>query len=162
MTKIKRIMVIGLVILSLGAVAIAGVAATEYKTPAEAYSALNGVTTEEAYALRKSTGKTFGMLALEAGKSEEFKSIILQMKKDKINESVVSGEITQEEADALLAKLEANMANCDGTGMQGTGIGLGLGTRSRQNNTHRMDGNGGMNRGSGQRQNLRNGSCIGN
>ena len=157
MTKIKRIMVIGLVILSLGAVAIAGVAATEYKTSAEVYSVLNGVTTEEAYALRKSTGKTFGMLALEAGKSEEFKSIILKMKKDKINESVVSGEITQEEADALLAKLETNIANCNGTG-----IGLGLGTRNRQSNTHRMDGNGGMNRGSGQRQNLRNGSCIGN
>ncbi|MFA5342086.1 MAG: hypothetical protein WC332_09935 [Clostridia bacterium] len=163
MTKIKRLMVIGLVILSLGAVAVAGVAATEHKTPAEAYSALSGVTAEEALALRQSTGKTFGMLALEAGKSEEFKSIILEMKKDKINELVANGEITQEEADALLATIEANIANCDGTGMQGAkaGIGLGFGTRTRQNNTQGVGGNGGMQRGSGQRQNLRSGSCLG-
>jgi hypothetical protein len=164
MTKIKRLMIIGLVILSLGAVAVAGVAATEYKTPAEAYSALSGVTTEEALTLRKSAGKTFGMLAFETGKSDEFKSIILEMKKDKLNEKVTSGELTQEEADALLASFETNMANCDGTGMQGNkaGIGLGFGTRSRQNNSQGMGGNGTMARGSGQRQNLRSGSCIGN
>ncbi len=166
MTKLKRLMIIGLAILSLGAVAVAGVAATEYKTPAEAYSGLSGVTTEEALALRQSTGKTFGMLALEAGKSDEFKSIILEMKKDKLDAKVASGELTQEEADALIATFEANMANCDGTGMQGTkaGIGLGFGTRSRQNNSQANGGNAGASRGSGAgaRQNLRSGSCAGN
>jgi len=166
MTKIKKIFIIGLVILSLSAISVTSFAATEYKNPAEVYSALTETPVEDALALRQTSGITFGQLALEAGKSDDFKALVFEMKKQILADKVEAGVITQEKADEVLAILEAHIADCDGTGFEGAkagiGIGFGTGTMQKQGNSLSRGGQGGMQRGSGQRQNLKNGSCLGN
>lgn len=164
MTKFKKILVIGLAILSISAVSVSAVAATQNKNPAEVFSSVTGTSLEETTTLREQTGKTYGKLAQEAGKTLEFKSEMLEMKKDILATKVENKELTQQEADEILAVLEARMADCDQTGSQGAkgGLGLGLGAMKRQNEQAMGRGNGQMQRADGQRQNLRNGSCKGN
>src|SRR5690606_20932886 len=56
-------------------------------------------------------GVTFGDLAVENGLYADFHEAILSSKITMINELVAGGDLTQAEADELIAALE----NCDGT-----------------------------------------------
>lgn len=93
----------------------------EYSTPAEAIAGLTGRTVESVIDERSNSGKTYGAIAKDANLLEEFKAICLKMKKENLNAQVADGKLTQEEADTIIALIEANQALCDGSGSHGTG-----------------------------------------
>jgi len=122
----KKIL-IGVITAGMLLVGATGVLAATFKSPAEIYAELKGVTVEEAYAA-KAQGSTYGQLADEAGVLDEFKSQMLENRKAIIQERVANGQLTQEQADAIIKNMEANLAACDGTGMYGrSGTGQALG-----------------------------------
>lgn len=136
--KFKKIAVILSVILLVGAFSVTAMAATGYKTPADILSGLTGRTTDSVTEERTESGKTYGTIANEAGVLDQFKSQMLEQKKAILEEKVAAGTITQERADAIIAAMENNQANCDGTGSgmgmrsglctgNGTGMGFGSG-----------------------------------
>lgn len=135
MTKFKKLAVIGTMVLALAATSITAFAAA-YDSPANVVSNLTGKTVESVIAEKRDTGKTYGAIAKEAGKLEEFKDEILEAKKAFLAEKVAAGTMTQEEADKIIAALEQNQATCDGTGSarigQKMGAGFGRMNGSRQ------------------------------
>lgn len=152
MTKITKFTVIGGLVLAIGATSLTAFAASAYSSPAEAAAGLTGQTVDSVAAERAETGKSYGTIAAEAGKLEEFQKEMLEMKKDALAEKVAAGTMTQEEADAILAAVEENQATCDGTGSarvgRNTGAGFGKGNGGCSGN-----GQGRMGRGCG------NGTC---
>ncbi|MBM7561199.1 hypothetical protein [Fusibacter tunisiensis] len=78
---------------------------------ADIYARYAEITTEEAYAVKLESGQTFGELAEAAGFYEDFKASIYTAKVEVVEELVAEGELSQEDADAILLALE----NCDGT-----------------------------------------------
>lgn len=101
--------------------------AATYKTPAEIVSGLTGKTTDQVSAERVA-GKTYGTIANDAGKLDEFKAQMLEQKKAILDQRVKDRTLTQERADALYNAIKANQAVCDGTGNAGLGMGCGGGT----------------------------------
>ena len=99
--------------------ATSAIAAT-FKTPAETYAELKGVTVEEAYTER-AAGSSYGKLAVDAGVLDEFKAKMLENRKAVILDRVANGQLTQEQADTMIANIEAMQANCDETGMMQQG-----------------------------------------
>lgn len=122
--KFKKVTAIVAAIFVLGTVGTAF--AATYKTPAEIVSGLTGKTTDEVNAER-TAGKTYGTIANDAGKLEEFKAQILEQKKAVLDERVKDGTLTQERADTIYNTLKSNQAVCDGTGKAGLGAGCGAG-----------------------------------
>lgn len=118
MRNLRRAAVIVIMVLAIGISSITAFAESEYDTPAEALAGLTGTTVEEVTAKRIETGKTYGVLANEAGKFAEFKAELLEMKKDALQARVEAGRLTQEQAEARLAAITANQAECDMTGGQ--------------------------------------------
>lgn len=116
-------------------------------SPADIYADLTGVTVEQAYATKLESGKTFGELADAAGVYEDFQAASLAAKTTMIEEMVASGELTQEEADEILAAL----ATCDGTSQGILKDALNLGQKL-------MNGNG---RNAGQGRGCASGTCDG-
>lgn len=153
MTNLKKYVVLGAVVLVMGATTLTAFAASNYSTPAEATAGLTGKTVEDIITEKNETGKTYGEIASEAGKLEEFKDEMLDVKKQILDEKVAAGIITQEEADEIIAAIEENQLNCDGTGSGriGQGMGAGFGGMMGQGN-----GNG---QGRGNGRGLGNGSC---
>lgn len=123
----------------LGAIGTAGVAyaTTTATTPAEITSKLTGKTIDEVNKERASD-KTYGTMAKEAGKLDEFKVEMLQQKKAVLDERVKEGTITQEQADEIYNSIKNNQASCDGNGSSKIGkkfgIGFGKGNRNGQGN----------------------------
>ena len=125
--KIKKTITIALVV---GVISAMGVAyAAVAKTPAEIVSGLTGKSvtqlTEE-----RSQGKTYGTIAKEAGKLDEFKAQMLEERKIMLDELVKEGKLTQERADAIYENMKNNQLSCDGTGnarMGGRQCGVGSG-----------------------------------
>jgi hypothetical protein len=107
-------------------------AAVATKTPAEVTAGLTGKTIEEVTKDRTS-GKTYGTIAEEAGKLEEFKTETLQQKKLVLDQRVKDGSLTQAAADEIYNSIVKNQETCDGTGsagigkMNGAGFGQGRG-----------------------------------
>lgn len=99
MTKLKRGLIIGSVILALGATSLTAFAANENVQPARNAAVC----------------------------SAENKAERLQDKKDFLAEKVKTGAITQEKADEIIAALDAGGADCDGTGSARIGQKLGAG-----------------------------------
>lgn len=116
MTNLKKIVSLGLIVLTIGATSLTAYAASTYNTPAEAVAGLTGKTVESVIAERSETGKTYGTIANEAGKLTEYKAEILEIKKDSLAERVAAGTLTQERADEIIKAIEENQATCDGTG----------------------------------------------
>lgn len=124
------------VILSLAVVSVlsTGVvfATVATKTPAEVAAGLTGKTVEEVTTERTS-GKTYGTIAEEAGKLEEFKTETLLQKKQVLDQRVKDGSLTQAAADEIYNSIMTNQETCDGTGsagigkMNGAGFGMGRG-----------------------------------
>lgn len=127
MTKFKKIAILGAVVLTIGAFSLTSFAQSIYKTPAEAAAGLTGKTVESVIAERQETGKSYGAIAGEAGKLEEFKAENIQIKKDALEARVAAGTLTRERADEIIKALEANVGNCDGTGTDRVGQGYGAG-----------------------------------
>lgn len=146
MKKMKTLTMLGLVAIAVSAISITAFAASIYDTPAQAVAGLTGRTEESVIDERAETGSTYGTIADEAGKLEEFKDAMLEIKKDRLAESVESGRLTQEQADEVLARIEANLENCDGTGSQrigqAAGAGFGGGNGQGQGNGQGMMGGG--------------------
>jgi len=156
MTKLRKFATLGTMALIIGATSLVALAASAYNTPAEAVAGLTGKSVESIIAEKAETGKTYGTIAKEAGKLEEFKAENLEMKKDILSQKVAAGTMTQEKADEIIAALQENQANCDGTGSAkiGKGQGAGFGKMSGQGKGQGQ-GQGGAGRGQG----MRNGSC---
>lgn len=149
MTRTKKMLSIGAVILAMSVTSIGVFAASGYNTPAEALAGLTGKTVEQVIQERQETGKSYGVIADEAGKLEEFKDENLLIKKAVLDARVAAGTLTQAQADEILKAIETNQATCDGTGSarigQKNGIGFGNGSGSGMRN-----GNGqGLGRGMG-------------
>jgi len=113
--KIIAVLTVVGVLVTTGAV----LAATS-KTPAEIVSGLTGKTVTDLYQQR-AEGKTFGAIASEAGKLEEFKTEMLAQKKAILDQRVADGLLTQAQADAAYEAIKTNQAACDGTGTMGLG-----------------------------------------
>ncbi len=121
MTKFKKVVVAATMALTVMATGVTAFAA--YSTPAEAVAEITGKSVEAVLAER-TTGKTYGTIALEAGKLAEYQEAMLQFKQEILKERVAAGTLTQEQADAIIAAIEQNQLSCDGTG---TGMGAGMG-----------------------------------
>lgn len=150
MKNLKKSVIALAVVTVFAAASITSFAASAYNSPAEAAADLTGKTTEQV-AEERSAGKTYGTIANEAGKLEEFKASMLETKKDIINRRVAEGTMTQEQADEAIAAIEERQAICDGTGNAGENCGLGLGLGRGQGQ--------GMGRGRGN-SGMRNGGCF--
>ena len=160
MTNLKKIITVGTMVLAIGATSITAFAASSYKNNAEVAAALTGRTVDSVTAERKDSGNTYGTIAKEAGKLEEFKKESLEMKKDNLKAQVAAGKMTQEKADAIIKALEENQANCDGTGTAKIGqkMGAKFGSNGQGQGTGGQNKGQGMGRGQGQGQGQRNGS----
>ncbi len=154
MKNMKKILVAGAIVMAIGATSAVAFAASVYKTPAEAAAGLTGKTVEQVIEERQETGKTYGTIAKEAGKQQEFIDENLQIKKDALEKRVADKTMTREQADVILKALEENSANCDGTGSAkigqkyGAGFGSGSGNGAR-NGGGQGQGQGGMGKGQG-------------
>lgn len=127
MKSIKKLITVSACALVLSAMVVTTFAASAYKTPAEAVAGLTKREVQSVIDERTTTGKTYGTIANEAGVLEAFKSEVLQIKKDALAARVAAGTMTQAQADAIIASIEANQANCDGTGAGNCGVGRGAG-----------------------------------
>ena len=154
MTKLKTILMTGAMVLGIGATSITAFAATSSKTPAEIVAELTGRTVESVVDEKQDTGKTYGTIAAEAGKLNDFKEKNLDVKKAYLNNEVKEGRLTKERADEIIKNMEENQATCDGTGNerigQCSGQGCGYGSMGSRKGT------GGRGRG----MQLRDGSCY--
>lgn len=119
MKNIKKIVASAMVIgvLSTGGTVFA---ATTGTTPADIAASLTGKTVEEV-TKERAAGKTYGTIAKEAGKFDEFKAQTLEQKKALLDEKVKNATLTQEKADEIYNMMKTNQANCDGTGSKGVG-----------------------------------------
>lgn len=139
MKNIKKIILSIAAVSVLSTSVVFGVVAT--KTPADITAGLTGKTVEEVTTERAS-GKTYGTIASEAGKLDEFKAESLEQKKAVLDERVNDGDLTKEKADEIYNSIKTNQETCDGTGSAGIGKmnGVGFGQGRGQ----------GMGRGQGQ------------
>lgn len=127
---------------------VTALAASGYNTPADIVAGLSGKSAESVTAQKAETGKAYGTLANEYGVLNQFKSQLLEQKNAYLAEKVAAGTMTQERADTIIAAMEANQANCDGScnGRTGAGMGAGLGG---MNGNHGGGGRNGSGCGSG-------------
>lgn len=157
MKSIKKALVAGLAVLVMGAGSVSLYALSEYETPAEALAALTGSDTETILADREE-GETCWTIAEEEGVLDEFRDEVLAIHKDKLDERVAAGTLTQERADEILARMEENIGE-GGMGrglMNGTGEGH-FGARAGSRNGERQQVGGGGGR---QSRGGNNGVCV--
>lgn len=136
MKNIKKFTVVCATALVLATTSVTTFAAPAYNTAAEAAAGVTGKSIQEVVADRQ-TGKSYGTIAAEAGKLDEFQTALLEMRKDTLYKMVEYGEITQKQADATLEAIENMQTTCNGTGIgarqgrgRGCGAGRGLGLRN--------------------------------
>jgi len=151
MTKFKKIVTLSAMVLMVGVTSLTAFAASQYNTTAEAVAGLTGKTVESVIAERSETGKTYGDIADEAGKLTEFKAESIEIKRDALAERVAAGTMTQEKADEIIAVIEKNQIDCDGTGSARIGQKLGAG----------FGGTNGQGGGNGQGRGRGMGNCGG-
>lgn len=122
MKNLKKLIVL---VTTLGVLGTAGtVYAATLKTPAEIVSGLTGKTVEEVTEQRASTGETYGTIAEEAGRLDEFQTEMLQQRKAVLDEQVKAGQITQDQANQIYENIKNNQATCNGQGIGGRGYGM--------------------------------------
>ncbi len=146
MKNIKRLMA---VVVSVCVVSAAGIVyAAEIKAPADIAAEVTGKSVTD-ITNERAEGKTFGAIADEAGKLDEFKTQMLEQKKALLDQKVKDGIITQQQADEMYNDIKNNQTICDGTGNAKLGKQNGMGFGKGQ----------GMGRGRGQ--GMGNGRCQG-
>jgi len=107
----------------------AGIAyAADIKTPADIAAVLTGKSVTDINKER-AAGKTYGTIAKEADKLDEFQVQMLEQRKAVLDQRVKDGEITQQQADEIYNTIKNNQATCNGTGKAKLGkqFGMGLG-----------------------------------
>ncbi len=178
MTNLKKIFALTAMVFTISAGSLNVYAASNYTTPAEALSGLTGKSYESITAERSNSGTTYGGIASAAGVLTEFKTELLQIRKDQLTAKVADGSLTQSEADALLATMQEQQISCTGEG-SGAQAGLGMGSMSgnhqqngsvsgQMNGTRLQDGTGAGNKngsaqaGSGMQAGLGTGTMSGN
>ena len=124
MKRFMKITVVMVAILVLGSAGT--VLAASFKTPAEIVSELTGKTTDQVDSERAS-GKTYGSIANDSGKLEEFQTQMLEQKKSYLDQRVKDGTLSQERADAIYDEIVEAQTSCDGTGGDSRGVGCGAG-----------------------------------
>jgi len=95
MKNLKKLFAIALVVGLMGAVGVAYAAVT--KTPAEITAAVTGQTVSEVNQER-AAGQSYGAIANEAGKLDEFKAQMLEQRKALLDERIKTGTLTEEQA----------------------------------------------------------------
>lgn len=123
MKKFKSIIFMVTVLLIFQAGSMPAMAASG-KTPADIVAKLTGRSVEDVIQERMDTGKTYGRIARDNGKLNEFKNQCLELKVKILKENVKDGLLSQAEADSIIAAMKANQALCDGSGY-GCGYGCG-------------------------------------
>lgn len=134
-------------------------AAVTGKTPAEITAGLTGQTVEQVITER-ATGKSFGTIADEAGKLDEFKARTLENKKLFLDQRVAEGSLTKEQAEVIYNSIKTNQATCDGT--QNARIGRGLGMGQGQGRGQGMGKGIGQSNGGNFAGGMGRGSCLNN
>lgn len=144
MKNLTKVIIAVTALVAIGTTSVAF--ATGFRTPIEVVSGLTGKSAVE-ISTERETGKTYGEIAKENGKLDEFKVQMLEKKKTDLAQRVKDGIITQEKADQIYSTVKDNQVTCDGTG-QGIGKkgGAGFGSGSG-----RMNGRTGPRDGSGMR-----------
>lgn len=159
MKRTKIALTVGMMVFAFGATSLTAFAASSYENPAEAVAALTGRTVEGVVAEKTADNVTYGSIAKDAGKLEAFKGEQLQIKKDRLEERVSEGSMSQERAEEIIAEIEENQSNCDGgrTAKIGEKMGAGFGM---MNGNGQGQGNKMKNvQGKGEGRAFRNGSC---
>ncbi|WP_018213073.1 DUF2680 domain-containing protein [Desulfitobacterium hafniense] len=123
MKKFKKAIMIGAIVLGVGASSSTVLAASAYNNPVEALAGITGKTVESVLTEQYETGKSLGVMANEAGKLDEFQKELLEMRKDTLAQRVESGNLTQQQADQMITAIEENQAYCNGDGY-GRGRGM--------------------------------------
>lgn len=154
MRNIKKMAIMAVMVLSLVTVSVS-VFAKGNSSPAETVAGVTNKTTEAVEA-EKAAGKSYGQIAIDADKLEEFKLERAKVRKDNLADKVAEGKITQAEADEFSAKIEARQADCDGSG-------LGRDSEDKGLRLHQQNGEGlnhGNGQGTGQRLQEKTGSKV--
>lgn len=133
MTKLKRALIVGATILALGATSITAFAAVKPDAP-----------------------EPNAIVCTAEKKAER-----LQEKKDILAEKVKDGKLTQAQADEITAALEANQADCDGTGSAKIGQKFGAGFGKGPGNGQGKGAHNGQGMGQGHRLGNGQGNCQG-
>ncbi len=139
MKRFNKILVVALVVFAFAAASLTAYALT-FNNPAEIVSNLTGKSVEEITEQKFSSGKTYGAIAADEGKLEEFKDEVLKSKKAFLDENVKEGVLTQEEADEYYNYMLEMQEYCTGTGGNFRGMGCGFGGRGMMG----FGGNGGF------------------
>lgn len=156
MKNLKKALAIGSMVLAIGVTTVTAFAIA--KTPAETVAEITGRSTESVITEHAETQKTYGTIAKESGKLDEFKAASLEAKKENLDEKVAAGEISREKADSIISTIEKNQAECDGNGNARAGRGSGLGNGSGQcSGSNCSSGSG---RGNRSEHGMRNGNCM--
>lgn len=153
----KKLIILVLVLtLTVAGLVSVSYAASEWSNPAELLAGLTGSELEDVQAEREA-GITYGAQAIDAGVQNEFQAGKLEIMQDRLDQAVAEDRISQEDADAKLEQIEANIAECDGSGNGGTKIGgLRMGNGSGEGQGRR----GGQGGGFGAGQGAGNGTCM--
>ncbi|MEF9952752.1 MAG: hypothetical protein RR840_08190 [Clostridium sp.] len=126
MVKFKKSIMALTAVCTIGLTASGVFAASKFNTPMEALASLTGQSVESIQKQKTEEDKSLGAIAKEADKLNEFKAETLKLKKDRLDQMVKDGTITQDEANKMLQSIKEKQANCNGDG-QNKGIGKGLG-----------------------------------
>lgn len=160
MKLVKHLITGGILAGALALTTLSVSAAANYSTVPEATAGVTGRTLESVVAEHQESGKPYGQIAQEAGKLDEFKAEVFEIRKDALEQRVADGRITQAQADAVLTNIQANQAACTGNGQGGNqGTGLGGGYCGGQGAGQGQGTGQGRGMGPGG-QGLRDGSCF--
>jgi len=127
MKKIRNIVAASALTLAMGVTSLTVFAAAKYDSPQEALAGITGKTVEEITEERFDEDKTYGEIAAEAGKLDEYKEELFEQKKEIVEERVTEGSLSRENADEILERVEDNQATCFGDGESGSGMMGGFG-----------------------------------
>jgi phosphate-selective porin len=133
------VLAIAALVLTTAAVALA----SELKSPVEILSDVSGNPVEDIQQQRQQ-GQTYGEMAEDYGKFEEFRQQMIEQKKAILEKRVQEGSLTQEQADEIEKRLGTY---CNGEGGkrlfgQGFGAGFGMGYGGCRNGQQRGHGQG--------------------
>ncbi len=134
----KSVLAIGAAVLIAGTTQMA-FAASDIKTPLESVSNITGKKVEDVQK-EKESGKSYGQIANESGKLEEFKKERLDNKKAMLDSLVSEGKITKEKSDEIIKNMKERQESCngDGSGCQRSGQGKGMGMGQGKGNCYNI------------------------
>lgn len=115
--KIKNIAIAGLLALGVGATSFTVYAQANYDNPREALSAMTGKTMEEIHDLRQTEGVTKAELFNSEADYKAFQDEVLEQRKERVQERVENGNLTQERADEILTRMQDGTFKQDGSGL---------------------------------------------